>query len=62
MLKAESRKQGHEAYCLFCPLQPNWRKKKLVLYILARDYSGNRPSKPCAKSEFGVNPVMYDVY
>jgi hypothetical protein len=42
------------------PLLPH--SEKLVPYILARDYSGNRPSKHYAKSEAGANLVMYDVY
>ncbi len=42
------------------PPRPN--SEKLVLYISAREYSGNKPQKPYALLKSGANFVMYDVY
>jgi hypothetical protein len=36
--------------------------EKLIPSIPARDYHGNRPLEPYAKSESGTNLVIYDVY
>ncbi len=47
-----------KATCLALPAQ----SEKLVSYILASDYHGNRPLKPYTKTEIGTCLVMYDVY